>query len=437
MAGPIGNEAAEVAMELEKVRDKLPELFAVDNTFFNLIYERTQKDKVSYRSERIPFQISNGVKGRGGALLDGQDLGRGGGPQLTYGSLTPVEFDWIIEWTKRSEIATDSRQKSVEDYAKLILKSHMKAAQHDLDSLIIFGDGANTVGIATQNVNAAGSPAVYVAGTPAILYVDNATRFRQGADYDYYNGGPGTTISGTLTVSAIDYGNNALYVPTTLVVAPTAGAYLIFNNSSGVAGAGINGIQSLNQTTAGGTFMGVSKTAFPGNFQTSAVNAQNATLTPQLARLLLNTLIINAGLDDDDGVSKSSYRFMTGLGQKAAWENTAIAQTQVIQPGNATAHDMLPGTEITTIGGIKLTASKKYIPGRIDLIDISTWFVSEVTPIDYYSIGSQEMFPVYGASGGIASAMLKYLIWAGNIGCENPKRNAVLYGLAPVAGFSF
>jgi len=433
MAGPIGNGAAEVAAELEKVRDKLPELFAVEDTFFNLVNERTQKDKVSYRPERIPFQISNGVKGRGGSLLDGQDLGRGGGPQLAFGSMAPVEFDWIIEWTKHAEIATNSREKSIEDYAKLILKAHMKAAQNDLDSLIIFGDGVNTVGIVTPNVNVAGSP-FYTAGTPAIIYVDNASRFRQGADYDLYNGGPGTGLTETITITGIDYGNSALYIATSPATAPVSGAYLIFNNSSGVAGSGINGIQTLNQTTAGGTFMGVSKTAFPGNFQSSAINAQAATLTPQLARLLLNTLIMNAGVEEPD---KASYRFMTGLGQKAAWENTAIAQTQVIQPGDAKAHDMLPGTQITTIGGIKMTASRKYIPGRIDLLDISTWFISEVQPLDYYSVGAQEMWPVYGASGGLASAMLKYMIWVGNIGCENPKKNAILYNLAPVSGFSF
>ena len=430
---PVGNGAAEVAMELEKVRDKLPELFAVEDTFFNLVNERTKKDKVSYRPERIPFQVSNGVKGRGGSLLDGQDLGRGGGPQLVYGSMAPVEFDWIIEWTKHAEIATNSREKSIEDYAKLILKAHIKAAQNDLDSLIIFGDGANTVGLCTPNVNVTSSP-FYVTGTPAIIYVDNASRFRQGADYDYYNSGPGSTITGTFTVTGIDYGNNALYIATTLSVAITSGAYIIFNNSSGVAGSGINGMQTLNQTTSGGTFMGLSKTAYPGSFQTSAVNAQGATLTPQLARLLLNTLIINANVDETD---KAQYRFMTGLGQKAAWENTAIAQTQVIQPGDAVAHDMLPGTEIMTIGGIKLTASRKYIPGRIDLINLSTWFISEVQELDYYSVGSQEMWPVYGSSGGLASAMLKYMIWVGNIGCENPKENAVLYGLAPVSGFSF
>ena len=430
---PIGNAVAEVAAELEKVRHKLPKMFALSQTFINLVRARTETDKVSYRPERIPFQVSGGVKARSGQLLDGQDLGRGGGPQLVYGSLAPVEFDWIIEWTKHAEIATDSTEKSVVDYAKLILKEHMAAANHDLDSVSIFGDSANTVGIVTPNVNVTGSP-FYVAGTPAILYVDNANRFRQGADYDLYNGGPGTAITETITVTGIDYGNNALYVATSPATAPTSGAYLFINNSTAVVGSGLNGIQSLNQTSSGGTFMGITKSANPGSFQTSAINAQGATLTPQLARLLLNTLIINAGMDE---VDKADYRFLSGLGQKAVWESTGIAQTQVIQPGNAVAHDMLPGQQIDTIGGIKLIASKKYIPGRIDLVDMTTWFMSEVQELDFYSIGAAEMFPVYGASGGIASAMLKYMIWVGNIGCDNPKRNAVLYNLAPATGFSF
>ena len=426
---PVGNAQAEVAIELERVRPNLPKLFAIENSFFNLINERTKTDKVSYRPERIPFMVSNGVKGRS-ANLDGGDLGRGGGPQTVYGALAPVELSWIIEWTKHAEIATNSREKSTEDYAKLILKAHMEAGQHDIDSLAIFGDGANTLGLITPNANITGAP-FYVAGTPAIIYVDNAARFRQGADYDYYNGGPGTGITGTFTVTGIDYGNKALYVATTLATAPTSGAYILFNNSTGVTGAGLNGIQSLNQTSATGTFMGVNKGANPGSFNTSAVNAGGATLTPTLARLLLNTLILNAGVDESD---KGSYLFMTGLDQKAAWENTGIAATQVIQAGNAAGHDMLAPTQISTIGGIKLMASRKYIQGRIDLIDLKTWFTSEVQPLDYYSVGGTEQFWPMGASGGIAASMMKYLIWVGNIGCDNPKKNAVLYGLAITAG---
>jgi hypothetical protein len=423
---PVGNAAAEVAAELERVRPNLPKLFAVENTFFNIVNAKAQHEKRSFRPDRIPFQVSSGSKGRT-VNVDGGDMGRGGGPQLVYGSLGVTQKDWIIEWTKQAEVATDSREKSTVDYAKLILRGHMKDAQHDLDSLIMFGDSADTVGIVTPNTNVSGSP--FYDSTNLIVYVDNATRFRQGADYDLYNGGPGTTITTTVTIKGIDYAKKALYLTATPSTAPTSGAYLIFNNSTGVLGSGINGMLSLLPTSNPTTYMGVNTAANPGNFVTPAVNAGGTTLTPQLARLLLNTLIISAQIDPQD--DKSQYMFVTDIAQKAAWENTGISVTQMQSTtGNVGARDTLPAEMVDTIGGIRLMASRKGVPGRVNLIDLSTWFVSEVQPLDYYSAGSVETFWPMGASGGIAAAFLKYLFWIGNIGCDNPKNNGVLYGLA-------
>jgi hypothetical protein len=429
---PVGNASAELALELERVRDKLPELYALEDTFFNMVNARTKRDKVSYRPERIPFKLNNGTKGRV-PNLDAGDLGRGGGPQFTYGSLAPNQKEWIIEWTKQSEIDTDSRVKSVADYAKEILKDHIKAAQNDMDSLIQYGDSADTVGVVATNNNLA-TPAFYTTGGAyPILYVDNATRFRQGADYDLYNGGPGTTITATVTIQGIDYGNKALYLSAAPATAPTNGAYLVFNNATAVVGSGINGILSLLPTNNTGTYMGVNRAAFPGNFNTSAVNANSTTLTPAIARLLLNTLLINAQVDAQS--DKSQYIFLTDIAQKAAWENTGINVTQNIQAGNSTGRDMLPSQQVETIGGIRLMASRKGIPGRINLLNLSTWFVSEVQPLDYYAAGSVETFWPMGASGGVAASFLKYMIWVGNIGCDNPRDNAVLYGLNAPQGY--
>lgn len=429
---PIGNFAAEVALELEHVRDTLPELYAIDDTFFNLVNARTKKDKVSYRPERIPFKLNNGTKGRT-ANFDGGDLGRGGAGQYTYGSLSPNQKEWVIEWTRQAEFDTDSRTKSIADYAKEILKDHMKAAQNDMDSLIIYGDSADTVGVVTPNANVNGSPVYVTGGTYPIVYVDNARRFRQGADYDLYNGGPGTAITATVTIQGIDYGNKALYLSAAPATAPTAGATLAFNNSTAVVGAGLNGIISLLPTSNTGTYMGVNRANFPGNFNVSAVNANSTTLTPAIARLLLNTLLINANVDGQ--AEKSQYLFLTDIAQKAAWENTGINVTQNIQAGNATGRDMLAPQMVETIGGIRLMASAKGIPGRINLIDLSTWFVAEVQPLDYYSAGQVETFWPMGASGGISAAFLKYMYWVGNIGCDNPKANAVLYGLSTPSGY--
>lgn len=46
---------------------------------------------------------------------------------------------------------------------------------------------------------------------------------------------------------------------------------------------------------------------------------------------------------------------------------------------------------------------------RIDALDLRNWFRQEITPIDFYEVGGQTIFPVYGSSGGLATGMLSYL----------------------------
>lgn len=427
MASPAGNNAAAISFELERVRPKLPELFAVDDTLFNLILARTKRDEVSFRPERIPFQVSNGVAGQV-VSLDGGDMGVGGGPQTTYGSLSPVQFDWIIQWTKQAEIGTDSSEKATKKYAQLILRSHMKAAQNDLGALIAYGDGANTVGVATAASALSGDGVNYA------VAVDNATRFRQGAQYDYYNSGVGGGKSGTFLVTGIDYVNKLLYLGTS-APSPTvsSGAAILFLNSAGTAGSGINGFTALQSYSTTGSYMGVTKTSFPGNFVTPSVNAGAAALTPQVARLILNYLYIVSNIEDGD---MSDYLFHTGVDQAAAWENVGSVITQIIQSGQqAESRDQLANNMPQTIGGIKLRKSRQALPGRIDLLDLGTWFVAQVQELDYYSAGGQEVFWPYGPSGGINAAYLKYLIWVGNVGCDNPKRNGVIYNLTVPSGY--
>lgn len=428
MATPVGNNAAAISFELERVRPKLPELFAVDDTIFNQILARTKRDEVSFRPERIPFQVSNGVAGQV-VSLDGGDMGRGGGPQTTFGALAPVQFDWIIEWTKQAEIGTDSSEKATKKYAQLILRSHMKSAQNDLGALIAYGDGANTVGVATAASALSGDGVNYA------VAVDNATRFRQGAQYDYYNSGVGGGKSGTFTATGIDYVNKLVYIGTSNTSpAISNGAALLFLNSAGIAASGLSGFTSLQSTGTTGSYLGVTKTSFPGNFVTPSVNAAGAALSPAIARLILNYLYIVSNIESEGDMG--DYMFHTDVAQCAAWENAGLVITQITQPNpDATGRDLLPPKMVQNIGGIKLRKSRMALPGRIDLLDLSTWFCAQVQEIDYYSAGGQEVFWPYGGSGGIAAAYLKYLIWVGNVGCDNPKKNGVITNLAIPSGY--
>ena len=412
------NNASTLGEQLEKVRPDLQTLFQLDQTLFTRIMARP-KDTVSTRPERIAFEALSGGKGRV-VNLDGGDMGRGGGPQIAVGTLAPVYYDFVLEWTKLAEIATDSKEKAIASYAKQILKNGMAQFKSNLDSLIAYGDGANTLGTITA-----------WDGTNFIATVDNANRFYDGQDIDNWSAIGGTN-RGTLTILSVDANNKQLYMSGTPAFGTLANDLLLENGSSGVANSGINGISSLQVNSNSGTYMGVVRSNYPGKFSTPTVNAGGQTLTPSMARLLLNQLKIAMGVDI---TTTNDYLYFMGLDQQAAWENTGIVVTQNIQSGDATARDMLAKKQVAHIGGIEIVASLKAIPGRIDLLAMKHWFRTEIQPLDYYEAGGQTVFPPYAGSGGISAAYMTYLVWGGNIGCDNPRAGAFISNLAVPLGY--
>lgn len=412
------NNASTLGEQLEKVRPDLQTLFQLDPTLFTRIMARPS-DTVSTRPERIPFEALSGGKSR--ALnLDGGDMGRGGGPQIAVGTLSPVYFGFALEWTKLAEIATNSKEKAIASYAKQILKNGMAQFKSNLDSLISYGDGANTLGTVTA-----------WDGTNFIATVDNANRFYDGQDIDNWTAIGGTN-RGTLTILSVDANNKQIYFSGSPALGTAANDLLLENGSSGAANSGVNGISSLQVNSNVGTYMGVTRSNYPGKFSTPTVSAGGATLSPAIARLLLNQLKIAMGADI---TATDDYIFYMGLDQQAAWENTGIVVTQNIQNGDATARDMLAKKQITTIGGIEIVPSLKAIPGRVDLLAMKHFFRTEIQPIDYYEAGGQTVFPPYAASGGIAAAYMTYLIWGGNIGSNNPRAGAFISNLAIPSGY--
>lgn len=417
---PVGNNSAILAAQLEKVHSPdLEEMFQLDSVFWKYIKARP-KDTVSTRPERIVYKVYPGGKSRV-VNLDGGDMGRGGAPQYAFGNIAPVSFDWIMEWTKLAEIGSDSKEKAVVDYMAEILKDHTRIAAFNMDSILSYGDGANTLGTVTS-----------YDGTNFIIFVDNATRFYAGQDVDVYNGGLGTAVTTVVTILGVDNNNKALYLTAAASTAPTANALILENNSAGTANSGLNGILAYQAARTTGTYTGVSVTAYPGAFSTPTVNAGNTTLTPQVARLLLAQLKLARGVNTKPG---ANVKFHMGLDQQTAWENTGIIVTQNIQSGNATSRDMLAPEQISTIGGIPIITNLKAIPGRIDLLDFSTWYRTEVQPLDFYEVNGQRVFWPMGSSGGIASSMISYMYWMGNVVCDNPRANAFISALAIPAGY--
>ena len=76
-----------VALQLEKVRDKLPLLYERDDILLTMIQQRGDVERVSSRNMRLPLQIRPGGKA-GLANMDGGDLGRGSGTVYDVAQVT-------------------------------------------------------------------------------------------------------------------------------------------------------------------------------------------------------------------------------------------------------------------------------------------------------------------------------------------------------------
>ncbi len=418
---PIGNLASAAALELEHVRKKLPEFMVYDSDIYSLVKKRADSEMRSYRPDRIPFILDGGGQGQG-TTFDGDSMGLGSGINTTYGAIGVIGKSWAWQWTAAAEMGTDTSAKAVENYAQLVLKYNMDAVKHDIDSLLC-SDNAGTIGIVTA------------VGTGTVT-VDRPERFRKNI-YDYYNGGPGTTITGQITVSGIDMGQHLLYVTYT-GTAPAANTYITFrksNQGAAVAGGDINGLEALVPTTLPANYMGVTTASFPGDFVTPAVNAGNVAVTPALARLMMNQLVNYSNINPQE--DRSRYVIAVNTAQMAAWENTGLNVTQQqTSPGNVGARDTLPAVQIDTIGSVAMVRSRKLNASTMRMLDLSSMFVTLVQDIDYYSVGPTETFQVYGSDGGVATSFLKYLTWVGNLGCDNPKKNVVMYNLTLPASYS-
>src|SRR5207244_2931214 len=79
---PAQANANVVALQLEKVRDKVPLLYERDDILLTMIQQRGDVEKISSRNMRLPLQVNPGGKA-GSYIADGGDLGSVAGTTLT------------------------------------------------------------------------------------------------------------------------------------------------------------------------------------------------------------------------------------------------------------------------------------------------------------------------------------------------------------------
>jgi len=416
----VANVAQAIGIMHEQVRPELPRLYQQDYTAWGRIKSRTDIVVVSSRPTRVPLRLLAGGKFRVGSP-DGGDIGLGSSFVTDAMTLVPVYFFQASQYTKATEINTNSDEKAIEDYAMLTMKDAMEQFNVCMES-VLQGDGSNTLDTVVSLSNA-----------NTTITCNNANLFTDNQDIDFW-AALGGAFLGTGTILSVDGPNNQINMTTPVPGGVGAGTLMLVSGSAGIANSGLFGIKYWQVSSNTGSVGNLARSAYPGKLTTPHVSGNNQALTPAKARVFQAQMQAAMGID---AAEKSELEYHMNTDMIAAWENVGLLVSQVIQnqiKGDSSV-DMLKKDVPQTFAGRPVLKSIHATPGRIDGLAFKHWFRCENQPIDYYEVGGQTLFPTYGASGGLSTSTLFYL-WTGvQIGNENVRAGVYGDGFAIPTGY--
>src|SRR4029077_17311598 len=123
--------------------------------------------------------------------------------------------------------------------------------------------------------------------------------------------------------------------------------------------------------------------------------------------------------------------------QEHAWENLGITVSQIIKEGgNSDGNDLdLLFSGRKTMSGIPIKSSVNADQTRVDFLDLSHWGRAVLKDIDFYEVNGNTVFPIYGASGGLAASYIFYFDTAFQVWDDSPRTGAFIDTLARPSGY--
>ncbi len=421
---PAQANANVVALQLEKVRDKVPLLYERDDILLTMIQQRGDVEKVSSRNMRLPLQVNPGGKA-GSYNADGGDLGRGSGTQYDVAQVSPMFFRFAIEITKLVEYATTGRERAIENATKREVANGMKQFRAFLDKLMqTAGNGVlgtiNSIAGTTFTMAVPSGAALVYPGQTIQIYDTTLTTNRNVA------------ASVTTTVLSADPINAQTITVDNVPTGTVATDVIVHDGLTGAQPVSLFGIKYHQNNATTGTWLNLNRATYPVQLQTPRVNAGNAALTPSNVRLAINKVRKSLGINH---ISKL-IAYMA-VEQEHAWENLGITVSQIIKEGGeSSGNDLdLLFSGRKTMSGIPIKSSVNADQTRVDFLDLAHWGRAVLKDIDFYEVNGNTVFPIYGASGGLAASYIFYFDTAFQVWDDSPRTGAFIDTLARPSGY--
>lgn len=413
----VGNNQT-VALELEKVLTKIQTLFEREDTFYASI-KKGDVEKVSSRGMRIPLELRPG-----GSFQyfnpNGGDLGRGGGPTWDKALVNAVFVSENIEYTKLVEWGTDSDRKAITNAVRRLTATALDELKRQIDAqLMQAGNGvigtitsvSTAAGVDTYVLNTDGHGARLMRFGQTIQVFDTTLNTLRGSGVITFHDTDGKTVGITPAIAGS--------VATDLIV--TSGI------DSPLSLPALFGVPYHHSNSAVGSWLGFSRASNP-EIRASRVNALGAALSLPLPRLAMSKIGNRLGMNHG-----FKPKIWTHPAQLAAYE--AIGQLVTVINKKPSDESLNMYFDEFTMAGAKVKAHYNWNPKRMDFIVESNWGRAEILPIGFYTTDGRKIFEIRGASGGVATADIFYMVNGFQTYVKNPAAEVYIDNLAVPVGY--
>ena len=87
------------------------------------------------------------------------------------------------------------------------------------------------------------------------------------------------------------------------------------------------------------------------------------------------------------------------------------------------------------MAGMPVRESFSWNKTRIDIVNLDVWGRGETLPLGFYTSDGRKIFELRGASGGVATSEIFYMVVGTQLFVSNPAATAYIDNLAVPAGY--
>lgn len=411
-------ESQVAGTELEKVIPKVRQLFEREDKFFAHVKKR-DVEVISNRQMRVPLELRPGGS-FGYFNADGGDLGRGGGPTFDKAVLNSVFVNEAIEYTKLAEWSANDARKAVINSVRRLTATALDELRRQLDSqLMQSGNGV----VGTIDVVTVG------AGFDTYDLSDDfgARLVRYGQTVQVYDTTL-ATLRGSAVITFWDVENKQIQVTPNVAGAVATDVLVVNGLSSPASLPAIFGVPYHHSNASTGTWLGFNRATTP-EIRSNRVNGGSAALTLPLPRLAINKMGNRVGMD---GSFKPDA--WTHPCQAQAYEEIGQLISIIHKAAKDEALNLYFGDNMQ-LAGAPIKTSFSWNKTRIDFVSPQVWGRGEILPLGFYMTDGRRIFEIRGASGGVATADIFYMVVGTQFFVNNPAATAYIDTLAIPSGY--